>query len=136
MESIYSWSQRAKCRESSVDFFFPEHGYRTDDQKKFCTGCPVITQCKTYAIAHDERGIWGGTNYKERLSYGKELINLIRSVFLEAGLLEVRPRITDRYVHSMRLQYMLKEQEIEQEIKLLEEQQLGHVYSNVHQEVC
>ena len=35
--------------------------------KAVCTGCPVLEQCRTYALARPTlSGIWGGTSDRER----------------------------------------------------------------------
>lgn len=91
MESINSWSKRAKCRvKTEVDFFPDAHSPHRSAGKKFCRDCPVMSLCKTYAIAHNEIGIWGGTDYKERQRLESYLVNAIRQMYQEAGLLEYR----------------------------------------------
>lgn len=82
MEGIFSWSKRAKCVNEGV---LQEHL-----TKKYCTGCPVKGLCNTYAIVHGERGIWGGTNEKERSATDPLFIELLRQQYQEAGLLEKR----------------------------------------------
>lgn len=83
MESILSWSKRAKCVNEGI---FQEDILT----KKYCTGCPVKGLCNTYAIVHDERGIWGGTVEKERKAVDPFYKNLLKQMFQEAGLLENR----------------------------------------------
>lgn len=60
--------------------------------KKYCADCPVIGDCYSFAVVHQERGFWGGTFETERtpeaLSY--EVINALRSAFRSQGLLEER----------------------------------------------
>lgn len=33
---------------------------------RFCTGCPCGTTCLSYAMTHDEHGVWGGANKHQR----------------------------------------------------------------------
>lgn len=87
MESKESWSQRAKCRDSEEDFFKDGNNKQA---KRFCTGCTVIDLCKTYAIAHDEKGVWGGTSDRERYKLGHNFRAYVRLAFRDAGLLEHR----------------------------------------------
>lgn len=81
MEHINSWSKRAKCA-----------GVYGPLTHKYCSDCPVLSECYGYAVVHQERGFWGGTFESERtpeaLSY--EVINALRSAFREQGLLEDR----------------------------------------------
>lgn len=83
MESIITWSQRAKCVKEGV---FQEN----IPDKKYCTGCLVKGLCNTYAIVHGERGIWGGTSEYERKKVDSETKNILKEAYREAGLLESR----------------------------------------------
>lgn len=106
LEHINSWSQRAKCRgdKSADKLFFPPTGgaARRDNEvgKRFCTDCPVRSQCKIYAIAHNVYGIWGGTTKAERDRLSKFTRLAIQTMYIEAGQLEPlvyhedRPRLT------------------------------------------
>lgn len=89
MESINVWKDRADCQGFSVNFFFPKKEL-ANQSKKFCTDCPVISLCKTYAIAHEEFGIWGGTTRHERERYDPGFVLIIREMYYAAGLLEYR----------------------------------------------
>ena len=109
MEHINSWSQRAKCRGMDVNAFFPRNEDKGDPistketkssaMKQFCKGykgsppCPVLELCKTYAIAHNELGIWGGTSQTERKRVPVEVKQLIRWMYEKERLLELRPTL-------------------------------------------
>jgi hypothetical protein len=41
--------------------------------KKFCSTCPVQSDCLDYAMRHDVQGVWGGTAYAERKQRRKRL---------------------------------------------------------------
>lgn len=84
MEHINSWSKRAKCRNEGV---LSEHL-----TKKYCTDCPVISLCSTYAVVHNEVGIWGGTTYHQRRSIDSTIVDILTQAYYEAGLLEERPQ--------------------------------------------
>ena len=49
-----------------------------------CQSCPVIEECRTYAIQHEDEGIWGGT-------FGRQRVRL-RAVLRREGVLERRRR--------------------------------------------
>lgn len=63
------WMRDAACRGMDPELFFPEKGASWDVQEArgVCAGCPVRTECLTYAMDHTERhGVWGGTSERER----------------------------------------------------------------------
>lgn len=84
IEKKSSWQLRALCR-----------GLDMPSSTGFCKGCPVIDPCRSYAIAHDEFGIWGGTSRNQRLKLNPMYTQLIRQLYLEAGLLEWRPSLEE-----------------------------------------
>ena len=61
------------------DLFHPEgpqHNKEDDtrDAKALCQGCPIIDDCRMYALeAKEEYGIWGGLDPDERKSYLKAI---------------------------------------------------------------
>lgn len=70
----WDWQMRARCRgiDSSV-FFAPEgergraRWAREKRAKELCRACPVLTQCRTHALAVAEPfGVWGGLSEIER----------------------------------------------------------------------
>lgn len=118
LEHIKNWSKRAKCRDtgkSGESIFFPDT--RTSDGitnlragKQFCTDCPVISQCKIYAIAHGVYGIWGGTSKAERDKISPLARKVIQTMYIEAKQLEplnyhIAPRAPKQ------LQELLEEQD-------------------------
>lgn len=67
-----TWASDAACT-GQTDLFFPhdeerpgERYRRENEAKAICAGCPVIEPCLQSAIDGGERGIWGGTNERER----------------------------------------------------------------------
>lgn len=69
-----SWQEEAACRAPGVDpeLFFPvgETGPALDlirQAKAVCARCPVIDQCREYALrAGEPDGVWGGMTTSER----------------------------------------------------------------------
>lgn len=90
MESYNSWVRRAKCRNEQAPsaLFFPNKSIAKG--RRFCSDCPVRVQCKTYAIVHDEYGIWGGTTRFERVRLDRELVENLKEMYEIHGLLENR----------------------------------------------
>lgn len=62
-----AWMEYAACRGKATDLFFPSKDdvYRA---KRVCSGCPVIRECRDYAIRNECEGVWGGTTDEERES--------------------------------------------------------------------
>jgi hypothetical protein len=117
MESYNSWVKRARCRNENEpsDTFFPNKSIAKG--RRFCSECPVKVQCKTYAIVHDEYGIWGGTTRFERERLDPETVEALREMYQSHGLLENR-----------------------QFLSLLQGRcsgsQSGDTYPNAHEQVC
>ena len=69
--SAWDWQLRGSCRGMDPSIFFPGAGSRRarDEPraKAVCEGCPVLTQCRQYALdAAEPYGIWGGMTPLER----------------------------------------------------------------------
>jgi WhiB family redox-sensing transcriptional regulator len=60
------WMRDALCREHPEVDFFPTRGQSTAPAKAVCASCLVRAECATYAVEHDEAGIWGGTSERGR----------------------------------------------------------------------
>lgn len=73
LEVHYRWQEQGLCREQDPEMFFlPDHcrGEEKEQRillaKKVCGACPVIEQCRKYAIETDQRfGVWGGLSEEE-----------------------------------------------------------------------
>ncbi len=73
------WQQRAACRGPNHDIFFPptqmerrsEKRLRERRAKEICASCPVLADCRTYALQiREQHGIWGGLTEGERRLVG------------------------------------------------------------------
>ena len=68
------WMNQAMCRQTDPGLFVPE-GSSSDvwkahqQAKRICSLCPVIEQCRDYAVDHATRstlwGVWGGLHARE-----------------------------------------------------------------------
>lgn len=75
-----TWTDHAICK-GHLDLFFPEqnqHQSSTPRALAFCNRCPVVDQCRDFALHNGERfGIWGamtvGQLRSERNRLGIEL---------------------------------------------------------------
>lgn len=69
-----AWVRDAVCAQTDPELFFPDKGQPGDEAKAICRSCPVLAQCRLYAlnspIALD--GIWGGMSAKERRDRRRE----------------------------------------------------------------
>ncbi|MET7743453.1 WhiB family transcriptional regulator [Streptomyces sp. NPDC005385] len=60
------WSDRGLCRKADPDELFVE-GAAQNRAKALCSGCPVLTECLSYALDQRiEHGVWGGMTERER----------------------------------------------------------------------
>jgi len=57
-----------------------------------------------YAIAHDERGVWGGTSRYERMQMPEYYVNVIRQIFQKEGILEYRSWLSIPVTEEERLE--------------------------------
>lgn len=64
------WAAKGLCRslgDDAWELFFPTRGEDISAAKAICADCPVIVECREYALANVERhGCWGGTSERER----------------------------------------------------------------------
>ncbi|NNH73210.1 WhiB family transcriptional regulator [Nocardia uniformis] len=68
------WQLRGSCRGMpSAVFYHPDHergrarNARIRLAKRICANCPVLAECRAYALAAGEQyGIWGGMSESER----------------------------------------------------------------------
>ena len=71
----WDWQVEAQCRGMSSAFFFhpwgergPARDARVERAKEVCARCPVILQCRSFALTVQEQyGVWGGLSEDERL---------------------------------------------------------------------
>lgn len=73
-ETSTSWRSQALCRDTSVEVFFAPERERSRERAKreakaraICRHCPVLTECRAFALGAEEaHGIWGGLSEDER----------------------------------------------------------------------
>ncbi len=71
------WAERGTCRPgATTDLFFPTRGESLAPAKALCRACPVIAECREWAMAHEKYGVWGGLseNERQRLRSGTRFI--------------------------------------------------------------
>lgn len=74
--SLGSWCDKGACKGMSEIFYsdFSERpnkrAKREHRAKAICGVCPVILQCRAYARANPEYGVWGGETEEERHAQG------------------------------------------------------------------
>ncbi|MFC9840716.1 WhiB family transcriptional regulator [Rhodococcus sp. NPDC127530] len=73
------WQHRALCRGTDTDLFFSPDGERGNVRarreraaKQICQDCPVLDDCRAYALtATESYGIWGGMSETERARHAR-----------------------------------------------------------------
>lgn len=62
-----AWSARGACRRLPTEIFFPTRGEDVEAGRVVCAACPVVSECRAYALALPGlKGIWGGMTEWER----------------------------------------------------------------------
>ena len=67
--AVNNWRNKANCRDSDPDIFFPESKDRryAEEALVVCYGCKVKEDCLDHAIENNEKyGVWGGMTPAER----------------------------------------------------------------------
>lgn len=74
-EHVLNWQNRSACRGPLGAVFFPpvtterksEKLEREARAKEICRGCPVLADCRSYALdIREPHGVWGGLSENER----------------------------------------------------------------------
>jgi hypothetical protein len=68
------WADEAACKDTPLDIWFTELGFHADQEAiRICNRCPVINQCRDYAINNDQTdGIWGGMTPDQRFKHSRK----------------------------------------------------------------
>lgn len=86
---------RAECKnvEDWEKIFFPSPGRpkKAPPYKAICDVCPIKYTCLSYAIVHDEEGIWGGLTKNERDSLAETIRPKLLDEAIAQGWYEDRP---------------------------------------------
>lgn len=59
------WMERAACKGTDPDLFFPSVGDTAKPFIKACEPCPVRDECLEWGL-HEKFGVWGGLTERER----------------------------------------------------------------------
>lgn len=74
------WQDHAACKGEPLELFIEpdaERGTRqryisaSNEIKAMCGSCPVEGECLSWALRHDEHGIWGGLTREQREAISK-----------------------------------------------------------------
>ena len=61
------WAAYAACRTEDPDLFFPDSDGSTDQAVRICRGCPVLSECRDWALSTRVKyGVWGAMTERER----------------------------------------------------------------------
>ncbi len=61
------WAAYAACRRADPDLFFPGPEGTPDAAVRICRGCPVLAECRDWALGTKVRyGVWGAMTERER----------------------------------------------------------------------
>jgi len=61
------WMQDALCAQTDPEAFYPDEHGSVAPAKAVCAVCPVLAECRAYALETGQRfGVWGGLSANER----------------------------------------------------------------------
>ena len=61
------WAAYASCRNADPELFFSVRDGDTEEAVKICRGCPVLEECREWALETRVRyGVWGGATERDR----------------------------------------------------------------------
>ena len=66
------WRERSACLDEDPELFFPVGNsgpavLRIEEAKTVCRRCPVMEQCRQWALeTGQDHGVWGGLSEEER----------------------------------------------------------------------
>lgn len=61
------WIADGLCAQTDPEIFHPDKGGSTREAKAVCARCPVLAECRDWAISSGQRfGVWGGLSERER----------------------------------------------------------------------
>lgn len=60
------WVDEGLCGQTDPEIFFPGKEGSTAPAKRVCAACPVLAECRAWAIPNEVYGIWGGLSEQER----------------------------------------------------------------------
>jgi hypothetical protein len=113
------WNGAEACLiVEDLDFFYSEFPLDIALAKDICAECPMIEACRTYAMKHENNGVWGGLSADDRfkLRGNKEAVEtheiaelirekdfiLLKSADLVATTYEVDTRTVARWRNTIR----------------------------------
>lgn len=61
------WMRDGLCAQTDPDAFHPDKYGSVEPAKAVCGVCPVLAECRSWALETDQRfGVWGGLSARER----------------------------------------------------------------------
>ena len=67
MIAVTEWMRDGLCAQTDPDAFHPDQNTPVKPAKAVCAGCPVLAECRSYALETDQRfGVWGGLSARQR----------------------------------------------------------------------
>jgi len=73
------WRTRGACVGNPPHYWYSDIAAEQAKAIRICNTCPVIDECKSYALGHREYGIWGGITElaRRRAQRGKPMVKVL-----------------------------------------------------------
>lgn len=91
------WMRDGLCAQTDPEAFYPDNGYVVP-AKAVCAVCPVLAECRAYALETGERfGVWGGLSARERQRIRAGAAGIDRlGPFVESAVVETWALLANR----------------------------------------
>ena len=89
-----NWRQRANCKGSNIDLFYPEDDISFDKALEICKGCPVIKECRDYGLRNERFGVHGGLTPNQKNKERKRLNITINTTIVDSFIKSVPPHMS------------------------------------------
>lgn len=69
--------EAAACKGIWTDLFYMENQAEapviTPTLRRMCAGCPILDECREYAVEHERWGFWAGMTMSDRAQFRKKM---------------------------------------------------------------
>jgi WhiB family redox-sensing transcriptional regulator len=66
LDVLMPWRKDGNCVGMDRDLFFPDSANVAPEAVEACASCPVLAECREWAIHHEDHGYWAGMSERAR----------------------------------------------------------------------
>lgn len=98
----HTWSLEAACRGYEPVAEFADAFFEGKFEENLCASCPVMNECRDYAILHERFGYWGGQTPQARARARTQGFEELAFSALRDGWLEEHHLVSEESLETMR----------------------------------